>query len=123
MPVTTTADTTARVHTLRGEALAERRPHLDAYVRQAAHVPPSRLPAWLPALAASNAPLERCTRSASAIWERALLPVQRNSTRCRRRSRLVRSAGGVTIGAGDSAGCSAAPVAWSWFSHAARSMR
>jgi FemAB-related protein (PEP-CTERM system-associated) len=51
MPVTTTVDTTVRVHTLRGEALAERRPQLEAYVRQAAQVPPSRLPAWMPVLA------------------------------------------------------------------------
>ena len=35
----------------------------------------------LPALAASTAPPDLCTASASAICERALLPVHRNSTR------------------------------------------
>ena len=40
---------------------------------------------WLPALTASIAPADMCSRSASAIWDRALLPVHRNNTRGRRR--------------------------------------
>ena len=38
---------------------------------------------WLPALAALTAPPDSCSASASAICERALLPVHRNSTRAR----------------------------------------
>ena len=40
---------------------------------------------WLPALAASIAPADMCSSSASAICERALFPVHRNKTRRRRR--------------------------------------
>ena len=40
---------------------------------------------WLPALAASIAPDDMRSSSASAIWDRALFPVQRNNTRGRRR--------------------------------------
>ena len=36
---------------------------------------------WLPALAALTAPPDSCSHSASAICERALLPVHRNRTR------------------------------------------
>ena len=36
---------------------------------------------WLPALRATIVPSERRSSSASAIWERAEFPVQRNSTR------------------------------------------
>src|SRR5689334_22107688 len=36
---------------------------------------------WLPALRALTAPADRCSTRASAIWDRALLPVQRNSSR------------------------------------------
>ena len=49
---------------------------------------------WLPALRASTVPADRCSTSASAIWERALLPVHRNSSRGRAR-RGATSAGGV----------------------------
>src|SRR5512132_1752673 len=48
---------------------------------------------WLPALAALTAPPDSGSQSASAICERALLPVQRNRTRAsaeRRRSRRAR---------------------------------
>ena len=36
---------------------------------------------WLPALRASTVPADRCSTRASAICERALLPVHRNSSR------------------------------------------
>ncbi len=39
----------------------------------------------LPALSAWIVPADICSRSASAIWERALFPVQRNKTRSRSR--------------------------------------
>jgi hypothetical protein len=60
---------------------------------------------WLPALAAVTAPPDSCSASASAICERALLPVHRNSTRASgapraRRARVV----------GARAGCSEAPA-------------
>ena len=45
---------------------------------------------WLPALAASTDPADMCSSSASAIWDRALLPVHRNSTRGRRRELRAR---------------------------------
>ena len=35
---------------------------------------------WLPALYASMTPPDRALASASAIWDRALLPVHRNNT-------------------------------------------
>ena len=47
---------------------------------------------WLPALAASTDPADMCSRSASAICDRALLPVHRNSTRGRRRGLRTRGA-------------------------------
>ena len=56
---------------------------------------------WLPALRASTTPPERCSTSASAICERALLPVHRNSRRERRR----RGRASAPAGAGDSPGC------------------
>ena len=43
----------------------------------------------LPALSARIAPADMCSRSASAICERALFPVHRNKTRCRRPDRLA----------------------------------
>ena len=42
---------------------------------------------WLPALAARTAPSDSCSANASAICERALLPVHRNSTRARAKPR------------------------------------
>ena len=47
---------------------------------------------WLPALRASTVPADRCSTRASAIWERALLPVHRNSSRGRARRRRRRRA-------------------------------
>ena len=60
---------------------------------------------WLPALRAWIADAERCSSNASAICDRALLPVHRN-----RPAAPVRDGrGGVTtLGASRSAGCSAA---------------
>ena len=51
---------------------------------------------WLPALAASIAPADMWSRSASAIWERALFPVHRNRTRRRRPERRGRGAARAT---------------------------
>ena len=65
---------------------------------------------WLPALAASIAPADMCSSSASAIWDRALLPVHRNNTRRRRREPPRRARAG-DAGARRRAGCSAPPAA------------
>ena len=48
---------------------------------------------WLPALTALTAPPDSCSQSASAICERALLPVHRNSTRAGAEPRRARGVG------------------------------
>ncbi len=62
---------------------------------------------WLPALAAVTAPPDSCPASASAICERALLPVHRKSTRAdaTRGSRPARGRG-----VGPRPGCSDTPA-------------
>ena len=44
---------------------------------------------WLPALAASIAPADMRSSSASAIWDRALFPVHKNNTRADATARFV----------------------------------
>jgi FemAB-related protein (PEP-CTERM system-associated) len=75
MSVTTPVDTTVRIHTLRGEALAERRPHLEGYVRQAAQVPPGRLPCWLPVLAEGLRHTPYCIEAVQGGRTCGLLPL------------------------------------------------
>jgi hypothetical protein len=70
---------------------------------------------WLPALNARTRPPDRTSVSASAAWERALLPVHKNST--------VRAAPLAAGGAGcrRSPGCNAAPASVSNSAQRARS--
>ena len=62
---------------------------------------------WLPALLTVTAAPARCRSSASAICDRELFPVQRNSTRTRRRECGAAGRGG---GVSRNAGCSAPPT-------------
>src|SRR3954464_3061222 len=62
---------------------------------------------WLPALRASTQPPAASARRASAIWERALFPVQRKSTR----SLVVRRGGSTTAALVARPGWSATPAA------------
>ena len=75
---------------------------------------------WLPALAARTAPPDRRSQSASAICERALLPVHRNSARAVV-ARAARRGGGDVAGA--RAGWSAPPASASSAPHRSRSSR
>ena len=75
----------------------------------------------LPALRASIAPADICSMSASAICDRALLPVHRNNTRRRRPERSPRGSNGRHA-ATRNAGCSAPPAASNAWRQATRSI-
>ena len=74
---------------------------------------------WLPALNARTQPAERARASASASWDRALLPVHRNRTVDGAAAAPGWAWPGLAVAAGP--GCSALPAPASDCAHRARS--